>query len=163
MARVQRGARLGGSDDSAVRVESRDLYRLTKDLQQADKKLATAMKAEMRKVAEPIRQRVADEASWSRRIPKATKVSTRFTARTTAVLITVNRKQAPHARPLENDGKPGTFVHPVFGRKTRFRGRPVVARQQARPFFAKAIKASDYRIDRAIDQVAADFEKRIGF
>lgn len=151
------------SRGAVVEIQSRDLYKLTKDLQGVDRKLATAMKAEMRKVAEPIRQRVADEASWSKRIPKATKASTRFTAKTTAVLITVNRKQAPHARPLENDGKEGTFLHPVFGRKTRFRGRPVVTRQKARPFFAKAIKASDYRIDKAIDQVAADFEKRIGF
>lgn len=163
MARVQRGARRGGSDDSAVRIDSPDLYKLTKDLQQVDKKLAVEMKKQMRAVAEPIRKRVADEASWSKRIPQATKVSTRFTAKTTAVLVTVNRKQAPHARPLENDGKQGTFTHPVFARKTRFRGRPVLAKQQARPFFAKAIKASDHRIDAAIEQVARDFEKKLGF
>lgn len=154
MARARRGA---------VQIESRDLYRLTKDLQGIDKKLATAMKAEMRKVAGPIRDRVAAEASWSKRIPQATKVSTRFTTKTQAVLITVNRKQAPHARPLENDGKAGTFTHPVFGRRTRFRGRPVTVKQPARPFFAKAVKASDYRIDRAIEQVAREFEKAAGF
>ena len=146
-----------------IDVSSTDLYKLTKDLQQVDKKLATAMKARMREVAEPIRKRVADEAAWSRRIPKATKVSTRFTARTQAVIVTVNRKQAPHARPLENAGRAGTFTHPLFGRTRRITGRRLLVKQQARPFFAKAIRASDHRIDAAIEQVARDFERAAGF
>lgn len=147
----------------AIRIDSPDLYRLTKDLQQVDKKLATEMKAEMRKIAEPMRRAVAAEASWSRRIPQATKVSTRFTARTQQVIVTVNRRQAPHARPLENEGKEGTFLHPVFARKGRFLRRPVLTRQRARPFFAKAIKKQDHRIDAAITQVAKDFERKLGF
>lgn len=163
MPRVQRGARTGGSDDSAIVIDSPDLYDLTKQLQQVDKKLATGMKAEMRKVAEPIRRAVAAEASWSSRIPKATKVSTRFTARTQRVIITVNRKQAPHARPLENDGREGTFTHPVFDRRSRVLRRRVLVRQRARPFFAKAIKKQDHRLDAAMTQVAKDFEKKLGF
>lgn len=147
----------------SVRIESRDLYKLTKDLQAVDKKLAVEMKKQFRAVAEPVRRRVADEASWSRRIPGATKVSTRFTAKTQAVIITVNRKAAPHARPLENDGKAGTFEHPLFARRTRIRGRAITVRQQARPFFAKAIKSQDSRIDAAVEQVAKDFESRLGF
>jgi hypothetical protein len=170
MAWVARGARQGGSDDSSIRIESRDLYTLTKQLQGVDRKLATAMKAEMRQVAEPIRARVADEASWSKRIPGATKVSTRFTARTQQVIITVNRAQAPHARPLENDGKEGFFTHPLPVKTARTRrGRlrqslkSHTVKQRARPFFAKAIKSQDRRIDRAIEQVARNFERQAGF
>jgi hypothetical protein len=127
MARVARGARQGGSDDSSIRFESPDLYKLTKDLQAVDRKLAVEMKKQMRKVAEPIRARVASEASWSKRIPGATKVSTRFTAKTQQVIITVNRKQAPHARPLENDGKEGFFTHPDPGEDGRYPQGPAEA------------------------------------
>lgn len=168
MARVQRGQRQGGSDDSSIRIDSPDLYALTKDLQAVDKKLAVEMKKQLRAVAEPVRRRVAQEASWSRRIPKATKASTRFTKKTTAVLITVNRKQAPHARPLENDGREGSFSHPVFASRTRRgRARQVLSgsrnvQQRARPFFAKAIKSQDHRIDAAVLQIAKDFERKTG-
>lgn len=152
-----------------VTAESRDLYELTNRLKGADKKWATEFKREIAKVAEPIRRRVAAEASWSRRIPGATKASTRFTKKTNTVIITVNRRLAPHARPLENDGKEGTFEHPVFVSKTRrgraaqVLGRKRTVRQQARPFFAKAIKSQDHRIDAAVEAVAADFERRLGF
>lgn len=147
-----------------------DLYALTKRLEGVDRKLATAMKREFRRVAEPIRARVAAEASWSKRIPQATKVSTRFTAKTQAVIVTVNRKQAPHARPLEHEGQEGFFTHPipVHAAGTR-RGRLRQAvkshevKQKARPFFAKAINSEDSRIDAAIEAVARDFEKQAGF
>lgn len=168
MPGVNRGAWTGGADDSTIRIDSRDLYQLTKDLQNVDRKLAVEMKKQMRQVAGPIRDRVAQEASWSTRIPGATKVSTRFTARTQQVIVTVNRNQAPHARPLENAGEEGFFTHPVFASKSRrgrlrqvVRGRMV--QQRARPFFAKAIRASDHRIDAAIEQVAQDFEKKLRF
>lgn len=170
MARVERGARSGGADDSSIRIDTTDLYDLSKRLQGVDKKLATAMKREMRKVAEPIRARVASEASWSKRIPGATKVSTRFTARTQQVIVTVNRTQAPHARPLENEGREGFFKHPIPVRAAgsrRGRLRQAVkgnqVKQRARPFFAKAINSEDHRIDAAIEEVARDFERQAGF
>lgn len=159
----------GSAKAGAIRIESRDLYALTKQLQGVDRKLATAMKREMRKVAEPIRRRVATEASWSKRIPKATKASTRFTAKTSSVLITVNRRQAPHARPLENDGREGFFEHPIpiraaGTRRGRLRQarRGSTVRQAARPFFAKAILREDHNIDRALERVADDFERQAG-
>lgn len=140
-----------------------DLYKLTKDLQQVDKKLATEMKKQMRQVAEPIRRRVAAEASWSKRIPGATRVSTRFTKKTQNVIITVNRRLAPHARPIENDGQEGTFTHPLFQRRTRVLKRQVLVEQQARPFFGKAIRSQENRIDEAVEQVARDFERKLHF
>lgn len=155
---------------AVVRVESRDLYQLTKDLQAVDRKLAAEMKKHMRAVADPVRARVAAEASWSKRIPGATKVSTRFTAKTQQVIVTVNRAQAPHARPLENEGREGFFTHPIPVRSASSRrGRLRQAlkshevKQRARPFFQKAIESQDHRIDAAIEQVARDFERKIGF
>ncbi len=47
----------------------------------------------------------------------------------------VSRKRAPHARPIENSGRAGTFQHPVFGRTRRRGSRYVTATQPARPFF----------------------------
>jgi hypothetical protein len=169
--RVQRGTRRGGSDDSSIRIDSRDLYAFSADLKAAGgAKLVTSFKRELKAVAEPVAARVRSQASWSKRIPGAVGVSTRFTKRTTAVLVTVNRKKAPHARPLENDGKAGFFTHPIPVKAAgtrRGRLRQAVkgntVQQQARPFFAKAVKSQDHRIDAAVERVAKDFEKRAGF
>lgn len=151
-----------------LRADSPDLYALAQRMRKTSPKLERLMKAEMRQVAEPLRRAVASEASWSTRIPKATKASTRFTKRTQQVIITVNRKQAPHARPINNDGRPGYFKHPVPVRvagtvrgraRQALRGNTVW--QKADPFFADAIRKSDGRQDQAIAQVARKFEQQI--
>ena len=155
----------------AVRVESKDLYRLVKDLDQIDKKIAREMKKEMRAAADPIVQRVRSEAAqFSKRIPPAVKASTRFTKKTTAVLITVNRKQAPHARPINNDGKAGFFTHPIpiraaGTRRGRLRQsvRGDQVRQKARPFFYGPIVAADHDVEVAVQRAADRAMRQAGF
>jgi hypothetical protein len=158
---------------TSVRVSGeRDLYRLKKDLDAASKGLAKELKRGIENAGEPLRGKVAVAASWSRRIPRAVKVNTRFTAKTTSVVITVNAKQAPHARPLENAGRPGFFTHPVpvNARRSR-RGRAAQAvrgqrtvKQPARPFFFNTITDDDRRMTReAVDKVADRIERLAGF
>lgn len=162
----------GRAHSGTVRVESRDLYRLTKDIQALDggRKIVNEMKREMRAAAAPIVQRVqAEAATFSKRIPPAVKASTRFTKRTTQVLITVNAKQAPHARPINNDGKPGFFTHPVpvraaATRRGRLRqaARGDVVKQKARPFFYGPIVAADHNVEAAVMRAADRALKRAG-
>ena len=97
-------------------------------------------------------------------------MNTRFTAKTTSISIVVNRKKAPHARPLENDGKPGFFTHPVPIRASgtrRGRLRQAVrgntVKQKARPFFTPAIKSGDHNIDQAVLDAVKAIERKAGF
>lgn len=104
------------------------LVRALKELE-GGKKQATALRKNLRAAAEPAAGQVRANASWSSRIPAAVAVRVAFTAKRGAgVSVVVNRKQAPHARPIENFGSGGTFQHYVFGTST-------VVTQPARPFF----------------------------
>jgi hypothetical protein len=161
----------GRTHGGTVRVQFPDLYALVKDLDKVDKKIAREMKKEMRQAADPIVQRVkAEAATFSKRIPPAVKASTRFTKKTTQVIVTVNQKQAPHARPINNDGKPGFFTHPVPVRaaSTR-RGRlrqavkGDVVKQKARPFFYGPIVAADHKVEQAVQRAADKAMRQAGF
>jgi hypothetical protein len=74
-------------------------------------------------------------ASYSSRIPSATRMTVRFTAKGGGVFFRVSSAKAPEARPLErgNKGRPGaTFRHPVFGDSEDWVTQPT------RPFFFPA-------------------------
>lgn len=161
---------VGSAKQGSVRIESVDLYKLKKDLDAIDKKIAREMKKEMVAAAQPIVQRVRTEASWSKRIPAATDARTRFTKKTTQVIITTNAKKAPHARPINNDGKEGFFTHPVPIRaaKTR-RGRLRQAakgdqvKQAARPYFYGPILAADHNVEAAVLKAVENALYKAGF
>lgn len=162
----------GRSRQGTVHVDSPDLYALSKDIKAlvGGNKIVNNMKREMRQAADPIVQRVKAEASFSKRIPPAVKASTRFTKKTVGVLITVNAKQAPHARPINNDGQSGFFTHPIPIRaaSTR-RGRLKQARkgdqvkQKARPFFYGPIVAADHDVEAAVLRAADKALRQAGF
>lgn len=114
-----------------------------------------------KKLRKPLREAgriVADDAklrsSFSTRIPRAIRVSTSFTARRPGVSVVVDRKKAPHGRPYEHGGNPGTFRHPVFG------NREVWVPQAARPFLEPALEAkgdeAGRRITDAVDEATRD-------
>lgn len=163
----------GGATGGSIRVSGeRDLYALKKACDAADKTITKELKRGIVEAGAPLQRKIAGAASWSKRIPGAVKVNTRFTARTTSVILTVNQKKAPHARPLENDGRQGTFKHPVPVRAKRTRrgraGQAVrgqrTVKQPARPFFYNTITDDDRRMTRAaVDKVADRIERQLGF
>lgn len=162
----------GSSKQGGVRVESKDLYALSKDIKAlvGGNKIVNNMKREMRQAADPIVQKVRAEASFSKRIPPAVKASTRFTKKTTSVLITVNARQAPHARPINNDGKAGFFTHPIpikaaSSRRGRLRQarKGDQVRQKARPFFYGPIVAADHDVEAAVWRAADKALRQAGF
>lgn len=61
--------------------------------------------------------------------------SFRIVGRGDNVVVYAGGPSAPEAAPLENDGKFGTFRHPVFG------NREVWVAQKGRPFFTPAFRS----------------------
>lgn len=121
------------------------------------KPLATALRKNLKTVAEPIKAEIqARAAAFSTRIPGAVGVMVRTTGKNPAVLISVSRKKAPHARPIEHMGQPGTFAHPVFG-------HDVLVEQQAHPFFfIEATKALP-EVQKAMTDAINDAAHEAGF
>lgn len=73
--------------------------------------------------------RARSNASWSTRIPAATRLSIRF-ARNPGVDVITDGRRAPHAHVFENQGRPGRKAHPLFGNRSywfRFAARPYLA------------------------------------
>lgn len=125
----------------------RDMGRIPDDLR---KKLRPKLREAGRVVADDAKRRSA----WSTRIPRAIRVSTSFTKTRPGVSVVVNKNKAPHARPYEHGGDPGTFRHPVYG------NRNVWVEQRARPFLAPALAAkgdeAGRRIADAVDETTRD-------
>ncbi|MEV7908512.1 hypothetical protein AB0P04_43675, partial [Streptomyces anulatus] len=103
--------------------------------------------AELRKELRPAIQRAAREvltearsrASWSSRIPGAMRIAVRFTGKAAGASVVVSAARAPHGRPYEHLGSPGTFRHPAYG------NRRVWVEQAARPFLFPAARATRER------------------
>lgn len=132
-----------------------DMGRIPDDLK---RKLRPKLRIAGRVVADDAKVR----ASWSTRIPSATKVSTSFTARRPGVSVVVDRKKAPHARPFEHGGEPGEFRHPVFKTTTGIRKTPWVP-QAARPFLSLALEAKGDTAGRLITEAVDETTRDAGF
>lgn len=96
-------------------------------------------------------------ASWSTRIPAATKLRTSLAQRTAGIAIEVDRHKAPHARPYEHGGRPGTFRHPLFGNRKHWYVQP------ARPFLVPGARPHFERVDREIFDAVDEAAREAGF
>lgn len=132
------------------------LEALIKDLGAIPRDVQRELRPALRRAVQPAAQRVRSNASWSSRIPAATKVSTSF-GRTPGVTVRVDAKAAPGARPIEHDGQPGMFRHPVYG------NREVWVSQAARPFFYRAIEATADQIRDAVGDAVMGVARDHGF
>lgn len=116
------------------------------------RELRKELRPRIRAAADPIATEMKRRASWSSRIPGAISIGTRLATTDIGVRLRSNADRAPHARPHENLGKPGTFRHPLFGNREKW----VTGR--ARPFFFPAVIAHRDQVSEAaaeaIDQAA---------
>lgn len=131
-----------------------EIRRLIDDMGKIPKELKVKLRPELRAAGQIVRDRARVNASWSTRIPAATRVSIGFTKRNPGVSIVVNRRRAPGARPFEHGGTEGTFRHPVFGHRDRW------VTQKARPFLYRAAAEeapeAERRIAAAVDKVTRE-------
>jgi hypothetical protein len=111
----------------------------------------------LRQVAEPVLAKARQNASWSTRIPGATRISVGFGRRSAGVAITVSSVKAPHARPLENLGRQGNVRHPLFGNRERW------VSQRARPFLFPAMASADEALVRETGRVVDEVARKHGF
>jgi hypothetical protein len=137
-------------------IDRGQLQALIRDLGAIPPDLKRELRPGLRKAAQPALTRIRSNASWSSRIPGATKLSTSFGNRP-GVTIRIDSKAAPHARPIEHDGEPGTFRHPVYG------NREVWRPQQARPFFYRGVEATADQIRNAVADLVDGAARRHGF
>ncbi|TDB88353.1 HK97 gp10 family phage protein [Actinomadura sp. KC216] len=130
--------------------EVRDLIR---DLDQIPRELRVQMRPALQRAGRDLLRQAQLNASWSSRIPSATRLSVRF-SRDPAVDVRTDGRRAPHATHYENEGKPGTFKHPLFGNRSYWYS------QRARPYLGPAFdaKADDAfaAMADAVDRVTRD-------
>lgn len=146
--------RIGGvayEGSAGVRLLARNLEGIPKDVRKE-------LRPRLRRAVEPIRAAAQSNASWSSRIPASIKISTSFSGSVSGgVFLRAAAAVAPHARPFENQGKPGTFRHPVFG------NREVWVPQRARPFLFPAVRAGRDRVIGAVEDAINDAAASAGF
>lgn len=134
-----------------------DIERLIKDLGKIPKDLRKELRPGIKWAAKPVLDQVKRNASWSTRIPKATRLSIKFSGREPGAAIVVNAKKAPHGWAYENKGKEGTFRHPVYGNRSNW------VTQKARPFAAPAVRAKGDEAERRIARIVDVVTRAAGF
>lgn len=134
-----------------------EIRRLIDDLGKIPKELKAELRPGLRKAGEAVRDQARVNASWSKTIPPATRVSVGFTKRNPGVSVQVNKNRAPSARPLENRGQQGIVRHPTFGHKDRWVSQP------ARPFLAPAAQEKAPEAERDIADVVDKVTRHAGF
>lgn len=139
-----------------VRMDDREVRRFFKDFKEMPKEVQRQARPMLRATAKEPLQRVRRNASWSTRIPNATRVGLSFGKRFQGVRITVNKRAAPHARPFENKGKPGKFRHRVFGQN-------VWVSETARPFFYEVAPSWHNNVNKGLGDVVDRVTKEHGF
>lgn len=85
------------------------------------------------------------------------RISVRFGGKAAGASVVVRAARAPHARPYEHLGSPGTFRHPAYG------NRRVWVEQAARPFLFPAARATRERAVQQIDQAVERALQRTGW
>lgn len=133
-----------------------EIRRLIDDLGKIPKELKVELRPGLRKAGEIVRDEARRNASWSTRIPAATRVSVGFTKRNPGVAVQVNKNRAPHARPFEHGGQAGYFRHKVFGHQDRW------VRQKARPFLAKAAEDKAPEAEKKVAEVVDHVTRNTG-
>ncbi|MGH3679089.1 MAG: hypothetical protein ACRDT2_02000 [Natronosporangium sp.] len=134
-----------------------DIAKLIKDLKNLPKEMKRQLRKDIRKAAMPALRKAKSKASFSRRIPGATRIATRFTSRNPGVRLETNARRAPHAKPLENQGREGHFRHPLFGDRRHW----VI--QNARPYLWPAVKETQGQIVADIDKAVLKAARKAGF
>lgn len=133
------------------------LRQLIEDLGQLPPALRRELRPAIKQGSQPMLRAMHSNASWSSRIPPATKLTSKLTGSGAGVSVVVNARQAPHARVYENQGVRGIFRAPLFGDRERWYPH------RARPFFKPAIDAHGKDVSDAIAETVAEIAARHGF
>lgn len=134
-----------------------EIQKLVADLRRVPPELRKQLRPAVRAAAQEVLAEARSRASWSSRIPAATRVAVRFSGKNAGASVVVSAARAPHARPYEHLGSPGTFRHPVYGNRRNW------VAQAARPFLFPAARAKAEAAAREIDQAVEQVLRRTGW
>lgn len=137
-------------------VDRRALEDLIRDLGAVPPAVRREMRPALLKATQPTLQRVRQNGDWSMRIPNAVRLSTSFGS-VPGVTIRVDSRKVPGARPIEHDGQPGMFRHPVYGNRRVWREQP------ARPFFYRAVEETADQVRDALGDALMAVAEKHGF
>ena len=150
-----------------VDIDAAALRQLVADMKtlEGGKPQVAALRRNLKAAAEPAAAQIRANASWSTRIPAAVGVRVAFAAnRDVGVAIFVNRRKAPHARPLEGGSTKNVAMnrHPVF----KAEGHPGTwVNQPLRPFFfgqaERHLSAVEQATANAIQEAAREAGYRV--
>lgn len=142
---------------------SRELQQLIADLGKLPADLKRELRPGMREAAKPALEQARSNASWSSRIPNATKITTSLVAAKAGVALRVDSGAAPHGRPYENQGVPGNFRHPVFPDPNKTRREWNWVAQRARPFLFRAVREKADEVVAKLDELVVKVARRNGW
>lgn len=126
---------------------------IARDMRALEPETRKAIRPALRQGGQMVAREAAVRSSWSSRIPASITVEVSFRANREGVRVRAGGPNAPHARPYENLGEPGSFRHPVFSSD---RLRWTKAPEPARPFLFPAARASERAVTGfLIDQLDA--------
>jgi hypothetical protein len=133
------------------------LQALIEDLGKLPPDLRRELRPAIKKGARPMLDAMHRNASWSTRIPAATKLTTKLGGSGAGVSIITNARQAPHARVYENQGVRGIFRAPGWGDREHWYPH------QARPWFKPAIDRYGSEVTEAVAEAVSTVASRHGF
>lgn len=142
----------------AFRMRTRnDLADAIKDLGgKMPKEIKAKIRPLLRKTGQGALTAVRGNASWSTKIPRATRLQISLAGKRPGVAVVTRLTQAEGSRALEHQGRPGKVRHPLFG------NRKVWVTQPARPFMTQEAPKWQEEVRAgirdAIDQVARSTE-----
>lgn len=136
-------------------VDTGQLNALIRDLGELPPAVRKEARPALQAAAQPTLARMKSNASWSTRIPGA--ITMRVANTQIGVRFRVNAGRAPHARPYEHGGDPGTFRAPLWGDREHWYPH------QARPFFYRAVEATADQVRDALGDAVMDIAARHGF
>lgn len=136
-----------------ITIDTSSFSKFARDLRKVQPALAKQLRKELKVAGEIVATQARVNASFSTRIPRTIKVraagstikvvageslaenARRIGAKSKSLAhrAYMNSSHIGEAVALENDGKPGTFRHPVFGNRDKW------VSQQARPFLHPAV------------------------
>lgn len=146
-----------------AKLDPADLSALMRAAKEAEGTVQIELRRGIKAAAKPVVDRTKERASFSTRIPGAVKVQTRFPAKGASVTVTVDSKRAPHAAPINNQGREGTFRHPVYPDPTKERSEWNWAPQQAHPFFPRTANDVPAQVETEMLRVMDEIAHKLGF
>lgn len=117
-------------------VDAVELRAFARAASRADSGAARGLRAGVRAAGDLVAAGARRNAGWSSRIPGSVRVH----ARMSVAVVEAGGPSAPHAAPLENEGREGFFRHPVNAWARHDRGAWKWADQRARPFLHPALE-----------------------